>query len=353
MSTRLGIVGVGNIGQVHLRAARDARLPVAAVADLNHELARAIAKEFEVPHAFADAKELFRQADVDAVIVAVPNHAHAALSIAAMEAGKDALVEKPMAMNVAECDAMIEAAARHGRILQVGFVERCSAVAHAARSFIEAGALGKLYHLKANYYRRRGIPGLGGWFTTKAMSGGGPLIDIGVHAIDLVMHLAGFPEARRVSGQVHASFGPRMKNYLYEDMWAGPPNFEGRFDVEDAAHALVRFDGGLTLELNATWAGNFPNDSTRNLIGLFGDRGGITFQLGGQELRLATEMHGHNVDIAPALRPVDRFQEQLKHFVQSVETRQTPLAPGVQGRAVQRIIEAVYQSSQAGREVEL
>lgn len=353
MSIRLGVIGVGTIGQVHLRAARDAGIEVAAVADLDHDLAQRIAKEFDIPHTFNHAEELLKSDTTDAVIIAVPNHAHAPLSIAALKADRDVLVEKPMAMSVAECDAMILAANKHNRILQVGFVERNSAVARTARAFIEAGRLGNLYHIKANYYRRRGIPGLGGWFTTKAQSGGGPLIDIGVHAIDLVMHLAGFPAVKRVSGQVYANFGPLMKDYLFENMWAGPPKLEGRFDVEDAAHALIRLDNHITLELNATWAGNFPQNSVQNLIGLFGDQGGITFELAGNEIRLATQEQQHNVDIVPALRPADKFQEQLRSFVNSVESRQPPIAPAHEGRAVQQIIESVYRSSELGQEIEL
>ena len=353
MTVRLGLIGVGAIGQVHLGAARGAGVKIAAVADLNEDQAGRIAKEFDIPRVHFDPQALIDSDEVDAVIVAVPNLHHAPLAIAAMQAGKDVLVEKPMALTVAECDRMLDAARRHDRVLQVGFVERGSAVAETARAFIESERLGRLYHIKANYYRRRGIPGLGGWFTTKAMSGGGPLIDIGVHVIDLVMHLAGFPKVKRVSGQVYANFGPRMKNYVFENMWAGPPRLDGVCDVEDAAHALVRLEGGVTMELNAAWAGNFPAGSVQNLLGLFGDKGGITFQLAGDEVRIATEEQGHNVDLIPALRPAEKFQQQLKRFVHSVKTREKPFATGEEGRAVQSIIEAVYRSSEAGREVEV
>src|SRR5690606_24292135 len=128
--------------------------------------------------------------------------------------------------------------------------------------------------------------------------------------IDLVMHLMHFPRVTRVSGKVYANFGRRMKGYLYEEMWAGPPRYEGVCDVEDAAHGFIRFENGATLELNTTWAGNFPDGSVRNLIGLFGDKGGMTFELNGRELRIATEDNGHNVDIIPALRSGGTFDMQ-------------------------------------------
>ena len=216
---------------------------------------------------------------------------------------------------------------------------------------MDAGRLGTLYHLKANYYRRRGIPGLGGWFTTRALSGGGPLIDLGVHVIDLVLYLAGYPDPLRASGKVYANFGPRMRKYVYEDMWAGPPRFKGKCDVEDSAHALIRLDGGISFEMNTTWAGNFPDDSVNNLIGLFGDRGGLTFQLGGDTVKLATEEDGHNVDVTPKLRSAAPFEQQLRTFAHNVKTRTAPHASGRCGQIVQAVLDAIYKSSEQDREV--
>src|SRR5690606_17392739 len=156
------------------------------------------------------------------------------LSVAALKAGKDVLVEKPMGLNANECREMNAAAKAKDRILQVGFVQRYSSVATTVKKFVDAGRLGNIYHAKANYYRRRGIPGLGGWFTTKALSGGGPLIDLGVHVIDLITYLMGSVRPVRVSGKVYANFGKRMKDYVFESMWAGPPRLDGVCDVEDA-----------------------------------------------------------------------------------------------------------------------
>jgi predicted dehydrogenase len=235
----------------------------------------------------------------------------------------------------------------------VGFTHRYSSVAVAAKSFIDAGRLGKVYHAKANYYRRRGIPGLGGWFTTKALSGGGPLIDLGVHIIDLSTYLMGFPKPVRVSGKVYANFGKRMKKYVYESMWAGPPRFDGVCDVEDAAHALVRFEGGLTLEMNTTWAMNYSDETLPNVIGLFGDQGGLTFGLGGSDLKLAYEDQGHNVDTMPLLRKTDPFADQLRTFIGHCEKRTQPHASGQSGQVVQSILDAIYQSSAKDREVEV
>ncbi len=353
MAVRLGVVGVGGIGQVHLDAARDAGVPVVAVADINEVAARQTASDRNIPEAFGDPQKLFESSAVDAVVIATPNAFHASLTIAALKAGKDVLVEKPMALTLAECDEMIAIAQANQRILQVGFVNRFTKVANTARAYVDAGRLGNIYHAKANYYRRRGIPGLGTWFTTKALSGGGPLIDLGVHIVDLIMHLMHFPRVTRVSGKVYANFGNRMKNYLYEEMWAGPPRYEGVCDVEDSAHGFIRFENGATLEINTAWAGNFPENSVSNLIGLFGDKGGMTFQLNGKELRIATEDSGHNVDIVPALRAGGTFDAQVKAFAESCANRTPPFATAEQGRYVQQIINALYESSERDREIEL
>lgn len=353
MAVKIGIIGAGAIGGVHLDAVKKAGFRTLAIADPDAGAVKRRAQEYDIPNAFNDPQKLLAMDDINAVIVAVPNKFHAPLSIAALNAGKDVLVEKPMGLNAGECRQMNEAAAKNKRVLQVGFVQRYSAVATTVKQFVGGGRLGHVYHAKANYYRRRGIPGLGGWFTTKAMSGGGPLIDLGVHVIDLVTYLMGSPKPVRVSGKVYSNFGRRMKDYLYESMWAGPPRLEGTFDVEDAAHALVRFEGGVTLEVNTTWAMNFPTGALPNVMGLFGDKGGATFQLGGSEVKIATEEEGHNVDIVPALRSVEPFVLQAKEFVRNCEERTQPHASGQAGQVVQSILDAIYESSEKDREVEL
>lgn len=353
MGIKLGIVGAGGIARAHLSAAKSVGVMVTAIADVSDDAAKTTAGEFNIPETYSDPAKMFAAADIDAVVIGAPNKFHKGLAMAALRAGKDVLLEKPMAMNVAECRAINAAVKKSGRILQMGFVQRYSAVAGTAKAFIDAGRLGRVYHIKTNYYRRRGIPGLGGWFTTRATSGGGPLIDLGVHILDLALYLMNYPAPRRASGKAYCHFGAPMKNYLYESMWAGPPRLKGTCDVEDSAHAFIRLDGGVSLEMNATWAGNFPEGSVSNIIGFFGDKGGITFQLGGDTLKLATEENGHNVDIVPKLRPCDPFNEQMKTFAHHVETRTPPHASGAHGQIVQSIIDAIYESSDKDREVEI
>ncbi|MFG0252715.1 MAG: Gfo/Idh/MocA family protein, partial [Phycisphaerales bacterium JB038] len=212
MSFGIGIVGAGTIGNVHADAIERVGLNITGTWDVKPEAARKLEEKHPGIAVCASLDDLLARDDVDAVVVAIPNHNHAEAAIAAMKAGKDVLLEKPMAMNVAECDAIIDTMNETGRLLQMGFVLRQTSVARMVKQFIDEGQLGDIYHIKASVYRRRGIPGLGGWFTTKAISGGGALIDLGVHVIDLSMHLAGHPKPTRVSGAWYSMFGTPLES---------------------------------------------------------------------------------------------------------------------------------------------
>ena len=352
MSTRIGIIGAGAIGRVHATAIQDLGLSIGGIVDIDPKAGKKLAEDFGGVPTMTDSAQLFADKDIDAVIVAVPNVDHASLAIAAMQAGKDVLLEKPMGMNAQQCKQINQVARENERVLQIGYVHRYSAVGQAAKKFIDSGDLGNIYHVKAQLSRRRGIPGLGGWFTTRAESGGGPLIDIGVHVIDLVMYLLGGRSPVRVSGKAYSNFGSPIKDYVYESMWAGPPRPEGVFDVEDEAHALLHFDDGATLALDVAWAANAPAESVpENLMGFFGDKGGLTFQLYGDHLNLATEVNRHNADSKIFLPDVKMYNLQIEGFLQAVKDRSKPMVTGQQGEAVQSVIDAIYQSSETGREV--
>lgn len=353
MSIRLGIIGAGTVGQMHAAAAHAAGITVVSIVDSIPERGRALAEGLDGAKYSADVGTILNDSSIQAVVVAVPNRWHKELAIAVMNAGKDVLLEKPMGMNRLECAEINRVSDATQRIVQIGMANRFSAVAQAAKPIVSNGELGHIYHAKAHLYRRRGVPGLGGWFTTKAISGGGVLIDNGVHAIDLALWLMGFPTATRVSGKVYAFFGKRMKDYTYESMWAGPPKLDGVCDVEDSAHAFIRFAGGATLDVQVAWAINIPSDREANTMAFFGDRGGLTFELYGDHLDLATEQNRRNVDARVNVPHLDAFHQQMLSFAKCVQTREFPVATGQQGELVQVILDAIYESSQTDREVVL
>ncbi len=356
MSFGLAIIGCGAIGTVHAQTARRAGVTVTGAWDVLPERSKAFAKEFG-GRGCASIDELLSMPAIDAVVIAVPNDRHHACACAALAAGKHVLLEKPMALTRAQCDEIVAAERASAGSLQMGFVCRQSPTSLAAKQWIDAGRFGEIYRIRASMTRRRGIPGLGGWFTTKRHSGGGPLIDLGVHLIDLSLHLAGHPHVERVSGVTWSKFGSPIRDYRYTSMWAGPPNLAGTFDVEDAASALIRCAGGLSIELTVAWAANIPEGSTRDGISIWGTRAGAFFEVMGGELSIATEEEGMLVDIKPQFEAANAldlaWDGQFRHFTQMVTQRKTPVATGDQGRLLHGVIEAIYESSSANREIEL
>ena len=345
MTVRVAVIGAGSIGQKHAQAAPAAGAKLAYVVDADAERARELAAECDAPFA-DDAAKAIRDPHVDGIIVCVPNCFHKELAIRAMRGGKDVLLEKPMALNEAECQEINDVARDTGRVLQLAFVHRYTAVGRLAKSIAATHTLGDIYHAKAHLHFRRGVPGLGKWFTTRQLSGGGALIDVGVHLVDLAMHVLDFPTVESVHGQVHAKFGSRMGEYVYENMWAGPPNHDGVFDVEDSAHAFIRFADGVTLDLHVAWAGNFPEAGLpTSMMGFFGDRGGITFELSGDHVNHSHEQGRAIVDGRIPAPETDPFRDQLSDFVNSIKARQPHGPTGEQGQIVQSIVDAVYRSS--------
>jgi predicted dehydrogenase len=227
----------------------------------------------------------------------------------------------------------------------------------AAKRMVASGRLGRVHHVRVSLWRRRGIPGLGRWFTTRARSGGGVLIDLGVHLFDLVMDVTGCTRAERVSGSCASLFGSPIEQYSFSEMWGGPPDPQGVFDVEDSAVGLIRFDGGVTMELNAAWAANLPEGALRDGVVVLGDRGGMYFDIWGDRLLLAGEHDGALEDVVSHVSVGSAWDEawrrQSATFAGHVVNRTAPAATAEHGRAVQAILEAFYRSSEEGREVEV
>lgn len=356
MSMRLGIVGCGTIGNVHANAAARAGVEIVGAWDVHPSRSQQLCSKHS-GRACDGLDQLLAMPELDAVIVAVPNHLHAPIAIQCLDAKKHTLLEKPMAMSVAECRTIRTAAERAQRVLQLGFVCRGSPAAQTTKHFIDRGRFGTITHIKCASYRRRGVPGLGGWFTTKALSGGGALIDLGVHLLDLSLFLAGSPQPQRASGKVFTGIGSRMRDYVYTAMWAGPPQYDGVCDVEDGATALIRCTGGLTIEMDVFWAANLPDGHLRDGLTILGDAGGAHFQIYGKDVRIATEEEGRLVDLTPhfACEDPDRdmWDAQLAQFRAAVERGIAPHADAAAGLRVQSVVDAIYASHEADREVDI
>ena len=190
--------------------------------------------EFGVARQYADANELIKDREIDVVSVCLPNHLHAPLTLAALRAGKHVICEKPPTMNAGEAKRIEKAATKAKKIVMYAVQRRFGGAEQAAKQAIVKGLAGDVYHARAGWMRTRGIPIGTGWFTDKSKSGGGALIDIGVHMLDLAWYLLGQPKPASVYGMTHQKFRSVIAP-------------ERTFDVEDAAFALIRFEGGKTL----------------------------------------------------------------------------------------------------------
>jgi len=345
---KIGIVGAGAIGNLHLNALKTVpEAEVVALCDILGDKLVTVAGEFGIPQKFTDHRKMLKDADLDAVYVCTPNGKHCEITVNALKAGNCVFCEKPMAINATQGRKMVATAKSARKVLQLGMVLRQSPEAKMLKSFIDKGYLGDIYHIRLTRIRSRGIPGLGGWFTTKSESGGGGLIDVGVHFIDLAMWLANQWKPKRVSAATYAKFGPRMRDYVYTGMWAGPPKFDGVFDVDDYACGMVRFPKNVTMSLETSWAANVKPSETMEILG---DKGGITSG-SGAPATIFTEQNGHLVDLTPKVAESNMFEDQAAQFVNAVLGKEKPGATGKEGVAVMKVLDAVYKSAKLQKEV--
>ena len=315
-----------------------------ACADADDERRVAFRKDYTPKKIYADYHELLKDGDVDAVIICLPNFLHFPASLAALESGKHVLCEKPPAMNAAEMKVLREEAAGRDLVYYFGRQFRFTPAMRAAKSLIEEGRLGEIYHAKATFVRSRGIPvGIGGWFTDKKRSGGGAVIDIGVHALDDVWYLMGTPRPISVDAQVFRNFAHLVKVPV--------------FDVEDSAYGFIRFDNGAVVHLEASWAGNLTDDiPPRQYFGrescnsvLYGTKASVRLS----PLALFEDQGGDlvTVPLEGKQDEVNGFQLQLRNFIDAINGRAKAINNADQAVALMEMIDGIYSSSNLGREV--
>lgn len=346
----IGIIGAGNIAEVHMTAyQKNPNVELYAICDTNPQRLEAMGEKYGVRRRFTDYHDLLALEELDAVSICTWNAAHAPCAIAALKAGKHVLCEKPMATNAQAAMEMEQAARESGKLLMIGFVRRYGDDCKLLQELTDSGFFGDLYYAKATYLRRYGSPG--GWFSNKAYSGGGPLIDLGVHVIDLVSYLAGKPKPVSVYGATFQKLGDQDGIRDSKDYVAASDQYmEKVFDVEDLAAAMIRFDNGLVLSVEASFSLNLKED--RGEIELFGTQGGAKLSPG---LELYSQMGGHMVNLQPARPDVctfgDMFSHEIDHFVDCIQNGTPCISPAADGVSIMRILDAIYESARTGHEV--
>ena len=341
---RVGIVGAGNIARsCHMPAYRKIEdVEVVAVADINYERAQQMAAQFNIPKAFASIEEMLAGAEMDFVDICVWNGSHAPCAIAAARAGKAILCEKPMAASLEQALEMQKEIEKAGVPFMLAVCTRYSPQVQLLKQMITEGKLGDIYYAKTAYTRRRGTPK--GWFTDTRKSGGGPVIDLGVHCIDRSWYLMGNPTPVRVSASTSYAIG----NYQTKGVsrWCALDSDMTAFDTEDSACGLIKFDNGASLMFEVSWAMNAPGESYTQILG---SKGGARFD----PLMIYGEESGYLTDNAPQTGNQDIFEEEIRHFVHCLRTGEKPISDLNQAVTMQRILDAIYKSASLGKEVEI
>lgn len=340
---RVAIIGAGQIVwnshlPNYLKLNED--VEVVGVCDVNGAQAQRTAKEFGLAQGFDSKEAMFDALEIDAVSVCVPNRFHYESVMYALEHGCHVLCEKPPGLHYEEARRMQECAASKGLLLTFNFHFRHGRDMQFLKREVLRGMLGDIYGARVQAIRRRGIPGWGN-FINKEMQGGGPLIDIGIHMLDLTLYMMGFPKIDYVCGTTHQKIGTRKGVGLMGD-W--DPE---KFTVEDAAFGFIRFQNGASLQLETAFALNVKERDIRN-VQVFGDMAGASLF----PLEIYGEKDGVLTDTGfPFMGEEDRHFNSVLNFVQACLGRETLVVKGEEGVVVQRVIDGLYESAETGQPV--
>ena len=347
---KVAIIGCGTIANAaHMpgyKAASDL-CEVKYFCDIIPERAVALRDRYGSGIANEDYHEILSDPEVTCVSICVPNGGHAPIAIDFLKAGKHVLCEKPAAMNSDLAREMQKTADECGRILNIGVCNRFNTAVEKIEELIRQGELGNIYHIYCSFRAYRSIPGLGGAFTTKALSGGGALIDWGVHYLDLIFYCVGQPKVKTVSAAAYSILGKPLDGYVFESMWAGPPKLDGTYDVDDFITGFIRTDGP-TISVNGAWAQNIDDKAT--FIEFLGDKGGIKLQYGGNFTLYSTK-NGMLTTTTFKYQTVNMYEAEIRDFLikapQGIKTK----ANIDKALVTSQVMDMMYKSSELGEEV--
>ncbi|MCY7413600.1 MAG: Gfo/Idh/MocA family oxidoreductase [Salinibacterium sp.] len=352
---RVGVIGLG-IGAVHVAAFSGIPgVEVIALAGKEPDRQHELGEQYGVANLFEHWEDLVALDDVDVVSIATPNLLHHPIALAALAAGKHVFCEKPLALDTAQAREMVDSAIAHDRVLEVAFNHRHRADVQFARSYIETEGIGRVYHSRASWKRRSGIPGLHSWFTNPAMAGGGALIDLGPHVLDSLLFLLGEPRVVAVSAVTHGELG--RAGYGAMDRGEQMASNTGAFEVEDLASALFRLNDGSSVAFEISWAGHSVDDEDIS-IELLGVEGGIRLFIprykSEDTLRIYRDFSGVPLTIAPdvAVHGGDHARV-INAFVEVVRSGHWTEHRGQYALHRTAVLDACYRSAAEGREITL
>ncbi len=339
---RVAIIGCGGICQTHMTAYKSIpEVEIVAACDILPERLKVMAEKWGVTAGYADWKVMLAEVKPDAVDICTPNGVHCAPAVDAANAGCHVMVEKPMAMNPAECEQMIAAAKKNNVKLAVGFQNRYHEYTQFLKRAKDEGQFGKIMFVKAQALRRRGIPNWG-VFGQKALQGGGPMIDIGVHIVEASHYFIGSPRPVAASGNIWTYLGDKPSEVVCP--W---PNWDFKtYTVEDLAIGQIRFEDGSIMQIESSFAAHIEKNVFSFTV--IGDKAGGTWD----PPRIYTDRAGTMVDVAPNFLPDCDFQSmfkvKLQNWVDACLKGTELTAPGEAGLMVQKILDGIYRSAAVG-----
>lgn len=351
---KVGVIGCGTIADsVHIPnyVYNCDNVEVKYFCDIIPERATAAVEKYGCGIAVTDYHDVLSDPDVVAVSVCTPNKEHTTISIDALRAGKHVLCEKPAARTYEEARQMQIVQHETGKTLNIGVVNRFNSAVNEIRKMIISGELGDLYHVYVSFRAHRSIPGLGGAYTNKDISGGGVLIDWGVHYLDLALYCIGDPKPLSASGKTHSVLGCDMPNYVYEDMWAEQIKdvINGTYNVEDCVTGFIRTEGP-TITFNGTWAQNIGIEE--RYIDFLGSKGGIRLKYCG-DFEVFTTKDGKLHRYKPQYDEVEMFKNEITSFIRCIETGEKLPSHIDYVISTAKIMQGIYDSSELSKEVDL
>ena len=340
---RYGFIGAGGIAGVHLRdLSQREDVELVAMADISETSMRGYQDRFDIQHTYSDWNEMLRVETLDAVSVCTPNRLHEQAAIDAMKAGCDVLCEKPLAHSAKAGERMLAASRDLGRKLVIGFQYRFNPRTQFLRAAADDGQFGNVLYTRVKALRRRGIPNWG-VFGQKELQGGGPLIDIGVHVLEMAHYTMGSPEPMTASADMFTYIGNKPSNRI-QSAWKGWDY--KTYTVEDLAVGRIRFENGAVVHIEAAFAAHIEKDDWDFQI--MGEKGGATWD----PPRIFRDQAGHMVDTSPGWLAEETFQgmftRKMNNFVDHCLYETPTLAPAEDGLAVQRMLDALYRSAERG-----
>ena len=348
---KIAVIGCGNIANsAHIPSyIKNKEADIKYFCDIIASRAQAAVEKYGCGTAITDYKAALSDSEVEAISICTPNNMHSIIAIEALNSGKHVLCEKPAARTYAEALKMQAAQHAAQKTLNIGVVNRFNDKVRLIKKYIDDGRLGNVYHVIASFRAHRSIPGLGGDFTTKAVAGGGALIDWGVHYLDIVMYCCGDPAPKTVSGETFCRLGKDISGYTYTKMWAGPPKPGGVYDVDDSVTALIRTSGPV-ISVQGAWAQNIGENDC--YIDFIGDKGGIRYYYGKDFTYYGTE-YNTLISYTPQMQPFDMFQNEIDSFIECIKSGKKLSSHIDYAILTSQILQAIYDSAQSHCEIKL